>query len=360
MGIIVLPPDINGSDAGFSIEKDAKSKEGKAIRFGFTAIKNVGTAAIDNILVERTGAGAYKSFTDFIARVDNQKVNKKVLESLIKVGAFDKFGKRSVILAEMERVRNKVGKSNSNTSQGGLFDNLVQEMDLVTDKWETDGPEFSSRELMEMERTLLGIYLREHPAMRTLKKVRDDWSTIISELDEKKNQKVTVVGVVKSIRIVMTKTKNEEMAFVALVDEGGEIDTVVFPKTFATVKSFLISNAVIKVRGRVDEREDRLSLVTESIEQVSEDSSVGDDPRVDPQSSDPNRIVVPKGTTKATLLELNKLLQSNRGEDHVTLIFVNGNGNRELALPFGINFTKSLQAKIADLIQIEKIDLQVS
>lgn len=352
MGISVLSPDINLSGSDFQIEKDTTSLDGRAIRFGLTAIKNVGTAAIDNILVERTGGGTFKSFADFVRRVDNQKVNKKVLESLIKVGAFDAFGKRSVILAEMDRVRTKIGKS-SESSQNGLFDSLVTEHDLVEDKWETDGPEFDSRQLMEMERSLLGIYLREHPAFASLKKLRDDWSVQISDLDEHKGQKVQVVGVVKSSRVVYTKTKNEEMAFLALADEAGEVDTVIFPKTFAGSKSFLLDNAVIRVKGRVDERDDRLSLVADSVEPVGSETAQEE---LSPKPDNPNRIIVPRTTNKATLLELNKLLQENRGEDQITLVFENGHGTRELVLPFGINLTSPLRSQIADLLQATKVD----
>ena len=350
MKINVLPPDINKSDNDFKLEPDAKSHSGNAIRFGLQAIKNVGSSAIDNILLERVGGGEFKSFTDFIARIDSQKVNKRVLESLIKVGAMDRFGKRAVILDEIERVRNKVGKnSNVPDNQGGLFDTLMDKMDLVEDKFESTKSEFASRELMEMERELLGIYLREHPSLKILKSTRDAWSTKISELDEKKGQVVTLIGIIKSFRVVFTKAKNQEMAFMTITDETGEADCVIFPRTYSEVKALLISNQVIKLKCRVEEREEKLSLITENLEGVIDN--------IDNKSKKPagNVITVPKGTTKATLLELNKLLQTSRGDDEVTLFFQNGHSNRELKLPFGINYTKKLQEKIADLINIDSI-----
>lgn len=255
VGINVLSPDINRSGADFQIESDASSLDNRAIRFGFSAIKNVGTAAIDNILLERTGGGDFKSFTDFIARVDNQKVNKKVLESLIKVGAFDAFGKRAVILDEIERVRNKVGKPSAerNLNQSGLFDAILKEEGAsLTDNWQSQKAEFGSRELMEMERELLGIYLREHPSQKLLKQSRTEWAIPISELAEQKGQKVEVVAIIKTARTVLTKTKAQEMAFLALSDESGEIEAVVFPKTYALVKSILIPNAVVVVKGKAE------------------------------------------------------------------------------------------------------------
>ncbi len=358
MGIVVLPPDINRSDADFKIEEDNKSLSNQAIRFGFTAIKNVGTAAIDNILVERTGGGDYKSFTDFIARVDTQKSNKRVLESLIKVGAFDSYGKRSVILDEIDRVRGKVGKSSAekDSNQGGLFDGLIQEEVSIEDDWQSTKEEFSSRQLMEMERELLGIYLREHPSQKLLKKSRTEWSKPLVELPEYKGQKVTVTAIIKTAKTVVTKTKQQEMAFLLLTDEGGEIEAVVFPKTYAEVKSFLIPNSVVVVRGKVDEKEDRLSFIVDSIEQIADNGDDSKSPSSPEEVVDPNKIIVPKGTSKATLLELNKILQSNRGDDQITLVFQNTHDSRELKLPFGISFTSELKKAISALLQIDKIE----
>lgn len=346
MKINVLPPDINRSLADFTLEKDNSSLDNSAIRFGFTAIKNVGTAAIDNILLERTGGGEFKSFTDFIARVDNQKVNKKVLESLIKVGAFDAFGKRAVILDEIERIRLKVGKTGGekNSNQGGLFDSLITEEVSIVDDWKSTKAEFGSRELMEMERELLGIYLREHPSQKLLKTARTDWTVTISDLPEHKGLKVTVAAIIKTARTVVTKTKQQEMAFLSLTDEGGEIEAVVFPKTYALVKSILIPNSVVMVKGKVEEREDRLSFIVDSLE-------IFNDPTDSPSHGNPNIINVPQGTSKPTLLALNKLLQENRGDDQVTLVFSNAHGSRELVLPFGINFNTDLQTKINQLLQ---------
>jgi DNA polymerase-3 subunit alpha len=354
MGIRVLPPDINHSDADFKIEEDKKSLDNRAIRFGFTAIKNVGTAAIDNILVERTGGGEYKSFTDFIARVDTQKSNKRVLESLIKVGAFDAYGKRAVILDEIDRIRTKVGKSGAekDSNQGGLFDNLIVEEVSIVDDWLSTKEEFGNRQLMEMERELLGIYLREHPSQKLLKKARTDWTKPILELRELKGQKVSVAAIIKTARTVVTKTKQQEMAFLLLTDEGGEIEAVVFPKTYLEVKSFLIPNSVVIAKGKVEEREDRLSFIIDTIELVPDN---GDDAKT-VLSIDQNTINVPRGTSKATLLALNKLLQDNRGDDKITLVFQNSHDSRELVLPFGINYSASLKKEIAQLLQIEQVD----
>ena len=358
MGIKVLPPDINHSDADFHVEDDKASLNQRAIRFGLGAIKNVGTAAIDNILLERVGGGQFQSFTDFIARVDTQKVNKKVLESLIKVGAFDAYGKRAVILDEIDRVRTKVGKSGAekDSNQGGLFDTLITEEVSIIDDWQSSKQEFGSRELMEMERELLGIYLREHPSQKLLKQSRTDWTVLLSELEEHKGEKVSVAAIIKTSKVVMTKAKQQEMAFLLLTDEGGEIEAVVFSKTYAQVKSFLIPNSVVIAKGKVEEREDRLSFIIDSIDLVPDpgDSlTPGVKGAHTPGVSDSNTIHVPRGTSKATLLALNKLLQENRGDDQITLVFQNTHDSRSLLLPFGINYSASLKKEIAALLSID-------
>ncbi|MEI6690918.1 MAG: DNA polymerase III subunit alpha [bacterium] len=354
MGIVVLPPDINKSMSDFTIEKNGKSLEHKAIRFGFAAIKNVGTAAIDNILIERTGGGEYKSFTNFISRVDTQKANKKVLESLIKVGAFDAYGKRAVILDEIETVRAKAGKSSAekNADQGGLFDSISEEIDLITDNFTSKKDEFSARELMEMERELLGIYLRENPAQKEMKKLRTEWMTKIESLDEKKGLKTTIMGIIKTVKIVLTKKNNSEMAFFTLQDETGEVECVIFPKGFAESKDKLIANSLVTVKAKVEEREEKMSLLVDELNPVIQSTEpVGATLRATRESSSSTpTIIVPHGTTKAELFALNKLLQDNKGADEVTLIFQNGAGERELKLPYGIALTPDLKSEIDDLL----------
>ncbi|HBO10438.1 TPA: hypothetical protein DD448_00585 [Candidatus Collierbacteria bacterium] len=223
----------------------------------------------------------------------------------------------------------------------------------IVDSWQSTKDEFSSRELMEMERELLGIYLREHPSQKLLKKSRSDWATTILELEEKKGQKTTIVAIIKTVKVVLTKTRQQEMAFLSLVDEGGEIEAVIFPTTYAQVKSFLIPNTVVIAKGKVDERDDRLSFIVDSLTVVQDETSSAEG--TSSKETQGNIIHIPHGTSKTVLLELNKLLQNNRGDVQVTLIFQNAHDSRELILPFGIRWTKSLQGEIQKLLNIPAI-----
>ena len=357
MGIKVLPPDINKSSDDFIIETDKTSLENKAIRFGFSAIKNVGSAAIENILKERIMAGPFKSFTDFLARTDSQKVNKKVLESLIKVGAFDQFGKRSVLLAEIDRLRQLVAKTKAqqNSNQTSLFDSLDEEsVDLLEDHFQVEKAEFSQEELLKMEKELLGIYLREHPLQTKLKQIRDDFATKIIDLQLKKGLKTTVYGLLTNIRIVLTKANKNEMAFLTLSDETGKVDVVVFPKLYAQVKNDLVEGSLLKLRAKVEEREEKISLIADSLEFVNLDK-INPSPDKTPSTEVSNQdklILIPRKTSKKALLSLNQLFQQNRGNDQITLLFQNGDGTpgRKLVLPFGIRYTKKLQDQIKNIL----------
>jgi DNA polymerase III alpha subunit len=117
----------------FEFEKNDQSLDKMSIRVGLSAIKNVGDAAIENIINERNENGPFVNFNDFCIRVDSQKVNKRVLESLIKVGAFDKFGERNAILASIDEIRNKCGKlnDNKNSGQSSLFDNTEWRLSIL-------------------------------------------------------------------------------------------------------------------------------------------------------------------------------------------------------------------------------------
>lgn len=261
--IPVLPPDVNKSETEFSIEEKTK------IRFGLSAIKNVGEAAISTILAARE-QGSFTSLTDFLERVDLSKVNKKTLESLIKAGAMDAFGRRSSQLASLANQLLSVQKQRKsrNSGQESLFDR-----DLDTDvQMKESGQlvaieEFSQGELLSFERELLGFYLTNHPLSRYLQDIERHVTHNISDLFTLTNgeQKTRVCGIVTTLRKFLTKKTQSEMAFFRLEDQTAEIECVVFPKTYSSYKDVLFKDQVIIVEGHVDNKTDRLALIVETI-----------------------------------------------------------------------------------------------
>lgn len=259
--ISVLPPDVNRSDTEFTIEDTTK------IRFGLAAIKNVGEAAISSILKARQG-GSFTSLQDFLERVDTSRVNKKTLESLIKAGAMDTFGRRSSQLASLANKLSDVQRERRNKSsgQGSLFDGVLDDS-KKGEKELLQIDEFSQGELLSFERELLGFYLTEHPLERHLQGRKRQVTHSISDLIsfESVEQRIKVCGIVTTLRKFLTKRTQSEMAFFRLEDQTAEIECVVFPKIYSTYKDVIFKDQVIIVEGRVDNKTDRLALIVESI-----------------------------------------------------------------------------------------------
>ncbi|HUV46951.1 MAG TPA: DNA polymerase III subunit alpha [Candidatus Bathyarchaeia archaeon] len=272
MNIFILPPEINKSQTWFSIERDPHSLEGKAIRFGLAAIKNVGEAAIEAILNEKKKR-EFTSLTDFCSKVDNQKVNKKVLESLIQVGAFDAFGKRAALLSGLEKIRQQAYEEQKRKANGqtSFFDNPG---DKVTSHMSKDElpeiDEFEKSDLLSLEKSLLGIYLTENPWEKFLVELESQVTHRIYELDQAElgEAKVKIGGVITRIRKILTRRGNNEMAFVTIQDKTGSIELVIFPRIFNLVKDFLNKDRVIIVEGKLDSRDDRVSLIAEKIKEL--------------------------------------------------------------------------------------------
>lgn len=347
IGIVVLPPDINTSASGFTIQEYEKSVDNKAIRFGLSAIKNVGNAAIDSILRAKNEGGDFESLTEFCQRVDSQKVNKKVLESLIKVGAMDHFGKRAAMLAGLDKIRSQgVGKQKQNKGgQAGLFDSedskevkKIAPRDIFPQI-----EEFSQNELLKLERDFLGFYLTEHPLSTILARIEVEVTHKLGMLTLdgfEPKKKVRVGGVVASLRTVMTKNKGEEMAFATIEDDTGKVEVVVFPKTFAVTRTSWVKDQIVLVDGKLDSRDETLSIIVESATTVSADGK-DNEPEFD------FVIRIPKGTPPKTLMKINSLLKDNPGDKKGVIIIEGNNGSsKKLPLNFGVGFTEGLKKEI--------------
>lgn len=247
INIAVLPPHINASQPEFSIEEKVK------VRFGFTAIKNVGEAAIRAILDARSER-PFTSLEDFCNRVDLGPVNKKTVESLIKAGAMDEFGKRAVMLASIAEITEKIhrAKKKQNDGQGTLFDDAPAEtMDMTLYE---DIEDFSSVEKLAFEKEFLGFYLTAHPQEENLMHIK---SIVTHELDilgeEYNGHVVKVGGILEMIKRIFTKKSNSEMAFVGIANEKGvTIEGVMFPKIFDQYRDYLVKDTVVIAEGKLD------------------------------------------------------------------------------------------------------------
>lgn len=264
LNVPVLPPDINKSDSEFSIE----GKTG--IRFGLSAIKNVGDAAIGTILEQRID-GPFKNLEDFCMRVDISAVNKKTIESLIKSGAMDSLGRRSSLLINYQEVLENCHKKRKQKQEGqeSLFRDSEEpkEKKVLT----PDFSEFSKEEKLAFEKEYLGFYLTSHPQMDNLLSLKSLVTHEIQLLEEEpEGTAVTVGGLIENMRRIFTKKNGNEMAFITLSDEKGlVIECVVFPRVFEQYKNYLLKDSVVVIRGRIDTKNDKPVIIAEKISSLS-------------------------------------------------------------------------------------------
>lgn len=286
-GIPVLPPDINGSDYDFAIEvvagntrPDGSSVRG--IRYGLSAIKSVGEAAIRTVVDERNQNGKFRDLADFCTRVDLRDVGKKALESLIKVGAFDSMAlNRDDMLLSLERlVRVSTNAHSINRDQMNMFDSTDVQIDteIKLDK-ASDDERTDSRTRMTWEKDLIGLPISEHPLAPLRDQIRalpnqrftDELRQSAEDIQDKPT---TLVGMVGNFRLITTK-KGSEMAVVTLEDERGTCDVVMFPRTWEKYGELIEKDLLITVRGKVDAKRGDVQIIADSITQSFDSFDLG-------------------------------------------------------------------------------------
>ena len=266
LNIQILKPDINKSYTKFTVDNEK-------IRFGLGSIKNVGTAAVDEIVEERTKNGEFKDFADFCERIKDLSVNKKCVESLTKAGAFDNFEQtRSTLIASYETIIDTISNSDKKSFDGqvSMFDLTPVENKKIDEiKYNyTILPEYTEKEMLFMEKEMLGIYISGHPLEKIksqielqttintyqMKKINSDIEeTGMSEFED--NQFVKYAGIVTSVKKKYTKT-NKLMAFITVEDMYGPTEVIVFENCYQNCANILVEDSIILVEGRLSVRED--------------------------------------------------------------------------------------------------------
>lgn len=269
MNIEVLKPDINKSFSKFVV------RDGKII-FGLAAIKNVGTGAINTITYERDKNGKFVDFVDFCKRVSSEDINKKCIESMIKAGVFDSLGdNRNTLLHSFEDVLDTISsdKKRALTGQVNMFDLAMSNNEKNDNLYKLKKvQELPKKELLLMEKEMLGLYVSGHP-LENYKKYIDEYATIKSsdliyeESDEISEsvikldgKSVKLLGLITSVRTKITKN-NEIMAFVTLEDLEGTINLIVFPKTYSGYKNIIVEDSIVKIDGRISAKEDEITVI---------------------------------------------------------------------------------------------------
>ena len=360
-GIEILPPDVNESLFLFNVFDDN-------IRFGMGAIKNVGEGPVNAIISEREEHGPFVSFIDFCERVSMKACNKRVLESLIKVGAFDNCEKmnRASLLENMELVVSYAQKKQEERALGqvNLFDmggseDTTEEMlnlSVISD--------YEEKEKLSYEQELLGIYVSGHPldkygdilnelvsmpvsdihTLPQMAKPEFDFRNRDARVNDPSKRNLTIAGIISEKKVIMTK-KGDKMAFITLEDLSGKIECIMFPKTYAEYFDFLEQgDEPIVLAGYVRLSDDRRSFYVNSIRALTDES---DDRvsavRINIQTQELNDYTLPK---------LKQLLLSFRGSVPTHLIFESNQGRAKLNLDdnYLVNPTPQMAARINDLL----------
>ncbi len=259
LGIDVRPPDVHRSFVEFTVEDEA-------IRFGLLAVKNVGEGAIESIIAAREAEGEFKSLADFCARVDLRLANKRVMESLIKVGALCRFGHAAQLLEALDdaMAAGQAAQRDRTSGQTALFD--LGSAPEALDRPLPQVPEALSRERLRWEKELLGLYLSEHPLGAISEQLGQFVTAYSADLKDESldGQRVVMGGIVTALRLVTTRNR-ETMAVATLEDLQGTLEVVVFPRMYATSAATFVDGAILLVAGRVDHRGEEASLLADAV-----------------------------------------------------------------------------------------------
>ncbi len=332
-GIEVLVPDVNESDSDFTVH------EGR-IRFGLSAIRNVGEGAVEKI-VEARGDGPFESFIDFVNRVDPSALNKRTVESLIKAGAFDGLGAprkglnlmhEQILDATLERRRNE------DMGQFSLFaggdDQQASENFAIPDQ------QWPQKIRLAFEKEMLGLYVSDHPLLTVGSSlVASTTMAIVDLLDYEDKARGTIGGIVGSITRRWTKN-GDPMVFFQLEGLEGSVEVVTFPKTVKEYGHLIVADAVLIISGNVDNRGDDVKFMGREIKEleIRDDSSI--------------RLRVPAGRlTPETVMNLKTILANHPGSSPVFLHMTN-NGSEKVMKLSGSHSVEPRSALMAELKEL--------
>ena len=282
MGIEILNPSINDSETKFTVSDNK-------IRFGLGSIKNVGTGVVDSIVEEREKNGLYESFTDFCERTQNYNINRRCIESMIKAGVFDSFGKtRNTLLASFENILDIISNENKNKMENQV--SMFDMMDLSKEETETqkytfvEKEEMDLKELLRLEKEMLGVYISGHPLDKIKDKIEKETNFSSRELIKMKEEieefgesksvrdgmNVKLVGIISDVKKKFTR-KNTTMAFVRIDDFYGSIEVIVFDNVYSRSSSLLVDDSIVYIEGKISIREDEgASIIASTINNYDE------------------------------------------------------------------------------------------
>lgn len=378
LGIEILPPSINRSELDFSIEYIPEDQvrwaadnaalaadvppgvTGRpAIRFGLAAIKNVGEGPVQAILDGRKGR-PFQTIDDFCQRVDLRLVNKRVLECLIKAGALDDFGGRAQLLELMDRMISYSHQwhETRETGQQSLFDLMPADDHEVSFFYPLPRLEpMPSKKLLEWEKELLSTYVSDHP-LQSLARLPSHLVSTDQIDSSMKGQVVEIAGLITDVRVITTRN-DKTMAFVQLEDLHASIEVIVFPNLYADTAELWRVDAIVQIRGRVDERDDALKLIAQSVQEYTPSQTSNPDLAMRPRllkitfQRSPNL-----DRDRRLLNDICRLLESYQGNDRYRFDIISPAGIVQMDFPnYTTKCNPELQRKLCSLLGQDAVQI---
>lgn len=348
LGITVLPPDVNESYITFTAVFNTTTKKPiKKIRFGLSAIKNVGDNVVAYIVHERKKNGQYASLEDFLRRIRTKDLNRKSLDSLIKSGALDGFGERNQMISNLEMILSlaKTAEQEGISGQTNLFGMLPVENTPELRLRPT--PPAPKKQMLAWEKELLGLYISDHPLAEYKEVIEQSSATPISDLPQHVNRTITVIGIVSQIQKVMTRT-NEPMLFVRFEDFTGRIEAIVFPSTLKESSAVWQQDAILKISGRVSDRDGVTKILVSQAKNFDPEKEIVK--KTDPKKPSTYLISVPEGKNHDHLEKLKAILLQFPGSQRVHIKIVSNGETKIISTKYSITPSEEFKASVYDLL----------
>ncbi|MFA6492832.1 MAG: DNA polymerase III subunit alpha [Patescibacteria group bacterium] len=336
MGIKVLPPNVNESFVDFGVIPSTGD-----ISYALASIKNVGRGATEAIVEERKQNGRYENLEDFLKRLGNKVLNKKILENLAKTGALDQLGERNEILINMENILKFLSdiSKDANTNQMGLFGDSKAKEIIQTLKLLPSEPA-DKKEKLFWEKELLGMYVSEHP-LKGMEKTLKNIARPINQITVSEGKTVKVAGIITTISKITTRS-NEPMIFATLEDTSAKTEVLVFPKILKKDSLIWRTNNVVLVEGRTNTKDGALKIIAQNVSEITLT------PDIKPENQ--LTITLPKDAKKELLMQIKNILENFPGEMSVVLCVPKNGDFKEVKTKTKIEKSQELIKQLEELL----------
>lgn len=362
MGIEVLPPDVQESFGEFAVI--AGNSQKPQIRFGMNAVKNVGTAAVEEIIRARSIDGSFKNLEDFLGKTSVRIVNRKSLESLIKAGALDSLGDRSILLNNLDNMLAYASRiqKNKESGQADLFGEMEMDHELMPKlTLSLDGGEvFGPRQHLYWERELLGIYLSSHP-LNDFEAILAKQCTPIKDLNSSfDNNPIKIGGSISDVREITTKN-GQKMAFVKIADLSGEIEIVLFPGSYQKTVDIWQRDNVILISGKVSTKgrggqDGEVKILVDDAQEITHAQAIA---APKPKAIEKRVYIrLPDTSDQIKLTSLKTLIDQRTGVTPVVLVVGDDDSKKIIKLPTSVDPDDTLLKGLAEVFGESSVKYQ--